>query len=146
MNVEAFVEEQDDSNHRGAASDMSDHPSSPAYGLRVLLLASIVGLGIATFDCFWTGNGIHGTAGVILVTAALALMVLADAALAVWSALSRRWRGVLLFLILLDIFGTGFAGYMLEAWWIVGAMAVALVGWIVHLAADAPSYPAPVKA
>ena len=39
-------------------------------------------------------------------------------------------------LILLDIAGTGVASYMLEAWWLVGAMALALVGWIVHLAAD----------
>jgi hypothetical protein len=30
---------------------------------------------------------------------------------------------------------------MLDAWWLVGAMAVALIGWIIHVAAD----PAPQR-
>jgi len=115
---------------------MREDGSSPAYGTWLLDLASVVGLGASIAYFLWPGDGIAGTPGVILVMVTLALMVLASLALSIWPAMARWLRGVLLFLILLDIVGTGFAGYMLEAWWIVGAMAVALIAWIVHVAAD----------
>ncbi len=72
----------------------------------------------------------------VLVVVSTALMVLAAGSLTLWPAMPRWLRGVLMVLILLDVFGTGLASYMLEAWWLVGAMALALIGWIVHLAAD----------
>ena len=106
------------------------------YGVWMMLLGALIGLAEAVFDFFWSGNGIHGTAGVVLVIVSTALMVLAAGALTLWPAMPRWLRGVLMILILLDIAGSGFASYMLEAWWLVGAMALALVGWIVHLAAD----------
>lgn len=115
---------------------MRDDGSSPPYGTWLLALASVVGLVASSMYFFSPGDGIAGTAGVILVMVTLALMVLASLAMAIWPAMARWLRGLLLFLILLDIVGTGFAGYMLEAWWIVGAMAVALVAWIIHVAAD----------
>ena len=115
---------------------MSENTARAGYGTSILLLGALIGLAEAIFDYFWTGNGIHGTAGVVLVIVSAALMVLAAGALTLWPAMPRWLRGVLLFLILLDVFGTGLASYMLEAWWLVGAMALALIGWIVHLAAD----------
>jgi quinoprotein glucose dehydrogenase len=115
---------------------MSGQAARAGYGTWILLLGALIGLAEAIFDYFWTGNGIHGTAGVVLVIVTIALMVLAAGALALWPAMPRWLRGILLFLILLDIFGSGFAAYMLEAWWLVGAMALALAGWIVHLTVD----------
>ena len=115
---------------------MSERPARAGFGTWIVLLGALIGLAEAVFDYFWTGNGIHGTAGVLLVIVTIALMFFASGALTLWPAMPRWLRGVLLFLILLDIFGSGFAAYMLEAWWLVGAMALALVGWIVHLAAD----------
>lgn len=115
---------------------MSESSARAGFGTWILLLGAVIGLAEAVFDYFWTGNGIHGTAGVLLVIVTMALMALAAAALAIWPAMPRWLRGILLFLILVDIFGSGFASYMLEAWWLVGAMALALVGWIIHLAAD----------
>ncbi len=115
---------------------MKENAAGASYGIWILLSGALIGLAEAIFDYFYSGNGIHGTAGVVLVIVATALMVLAAGALTLWPAMSRWVRGVLLFLILLDIAGTGFAAYMLEAWWLVGAMALALVGWVVHFAAD----------
>lgn len=123
---------------------MKENAARAGYGSWILLLGALIGLAEAIFDYFWTGNGIHGTAGVVLVIVSTALMVLAAGALTLWPAMARGLRGVLLFLILLDIVGSGLASYMLEAWWLVGAMALALVGWIIHLAAD-PA-PRPVSA
>lgn len=115
---------------------MSERPRPAGYGAWILLLAALISFAEAIFDYFWTGNGIHGTAGVVLVIVTSALFALAAGALVLWPAMPRSLRGILLFLIVLDIFGTGFASYMLEAWWLVGAMALGLIGWIVHLAAD----------
>jgi hypothetical protein len=119
--------------------------SGPAarYGTGLLVLGSLIGLGAALFDYFWTGNGIHGTPGALLVVITIALMFLGAAALTFWPAVPRWLRGILLFLILLDICGTGFAAYMLEAWWVVGAIALALLGCIVYLAADTAPHPMP---
>ena len=125
---------------------MSENTERAGYGTWILLLGALIGLAEAIFDFFWTGNGIHGTAGVVLVIVSTALMVLAAGALTLWPAMPRWLRGVLLFLILLDVFGTGVASYMLEAWWLVGAMALALIGWIVHLAADPAPRVLPVQA
>ena len=125
---------------------MSETPARTGFGAWILLLGALIGLGVAVFEYFSTDNGIHGTAGVVLVIITAALMFLAAGALAIWPAMPRWLRGVLLFLILLDIFGTGFASYMLEAWWLVGAMALALVGWVVHLAADPAPRPVPAPA
>ncbi len=125
---------------------MSERSARAGFGTWILLLGALIGLAEAVFDYFWTGNGVHGTAGVVLVIGTMALMVLAAGALAIWPAMPRWLRGVLLFLILLDIFGSGFASYMLEAWWLVGAMVLAFVGWIIHLAADPAPRPVPAHA
>ena len=115
---------------------MSERAARAGIGTWILLAGALIGLAEAIFDFFWTGNGIHGTAGALLVVVTIALMFLASGALALWPAMPRWLRGILLFLILLDIFGSGFASYMLEAWWLVGAMGLALIGWVVHVAAD----------
>jgi hypothetical protein len=101
-------------------------------GALVLLIA--VALAIAIFDFFWPGNGIHGTAGAGLVVISSALLVAAATVLVFVARLGGGLRGTLLVLIALDIIGTGFAAYLLEADWLLAAMAVALIGWIVHLA------------
>ena len=35
-----------------------------------------------------------------------------------------------------DILGTGLAAYFLEAYWLLGAMAVALIGWFIRAIFD----------
>jgi Na+/melibiose symporter-like transporter len=111
------------------------------YGVVLLGLGSLISFGAALFNYFWVGNGIHGTPGALLVIVTTALMLLAAGALMFWSAMPRWLGGVLLFLILLDVVGSGFAAYLLEASWVVGAIALALLGWIVHLVAGPAQRP-----
>ena len=107
-------------------------------GALILLIAAAAALAIAMFNFFWSGNGIHGTAGAGLVVISSALMAAAAAALVLATRMRRGLRGTLLVLIALDIIGTGLAAYLLEADWLLAAMAVALVGWIVVLASNRP--------
>ena len=103
-------------------------------GAHILLIGAAAALVVAVFDFFSPGNGIHGTAGAGLVVISSALMVAAAAALAFAARMGRGLRGTLLVLIALDILGTGLAAYLLEADLLLGAMAVALVGWMAVLA------------
>ena len=115
---------------------MTENSAGGVVGLRFLALTAVVAFGIALFNFFWTGNGIHGTAGALLVVISSALMLLAAGAMVIWPVMPRWLRGLLLVLILLDIVGTGIAAYMLEAYWLVGAVAAALVCFVIHLVAN----------
>ena len=81
-----------------------------AMGIPLLTLAVASGLAIAIFNYFWPDNGIHGSAGALLVMISSLLMVIAAAALASHDGMSPNLRGSLVVLILLDIIGTGLAG------------------------------------
>ena len=50
--------------------------------------------------------------------------------------MSRSLRATLAVLVVLDIFGTGLAAYMLEAYWLIAVMAAALIGSLVRLVSD----------
>jgi glycerol-3-phosphate acyltransferase PlsY len=94
----------------------------------LLAAVSTLGLAVSVFNYFWTGNGIHGSLGALIVIGSTLLMALASAAIAVGFA--RGWvRSVLAILILLDILGTGFAAYMLEAQILFGLMILAFIAW-----------------
>lgn len=116
---------------------MAESPQAPRrdLGVRILLVAAAAGLAIAIFNYLWHDNGIHGTPGALLVVISSALMVAASCAL-LFADMGRGLRATLIVLIALDIIGTGFASYMLEANWLLAAMAVALIGWILHLVFD----------
>jgi hypothetical protein len=110
-------------------------------GAVILLVAAALALAIAIFNDVWSGNGIHGTAGALLVVISSALMFAAAAALVFAGGMGRRLRGTLLALIALDILGTALAAYMLEADWLIAAMGVAAIGWLVRLIFDQPPRP-----
>lgn len=107
-----------------------------SMGIPLLTLAAASGLVIAIFNYFWPSNGIHGSAGALLVMISSLLMVIAAAALASADGMSPNLRGSLVLLILLDIIGTGLAAYMLEAYGLVAVMAMAIVGCMVCIAFD----------
>jgi hypothetical protein len=104
--------------------------------VQILIVAAVASLVLSVFNYFWTDNGIHGSAGALLIVISSLLMFLASTALLVIGGMSRGLRGTLVVLILLDILGTGLAAYMLEAYWLVAAMAAALAGWLVRLVSD----------
>ncbi|WP_223146184.1 hypothetical protein [Pusillimonas sp. ANT_WB101] len=106
------------------------------FGARLLLLGALIGFAVSVFDYFWTGNGIHGTAGLLLVIITSAVMLILGGALAHWRTSSSRTHGILLVLLLIVILGTAFAAYMLEAWWVLGGVTLALIGWLVDIGSD----------
>ena len=105
-------------------------------GVQILIVAAAASLVLSVFNYFWTDNGIHGSAGALLVIISSLLMVLAAAALLFADGMSRSLRATLAVLVVLDIFGTGLAAYMLEAYWLIAVMAAALAGWLVRLVSD----------
>lgn len=105
-------------------------------GVQILVVAAAASLALSVFNYFWTNNGIHGSAGALLVVISSLLMFFAAAALLFADGMRRSLRATLVVLILFDILGTGLAAYMLEAYWLIAAMAAALVGSIVRLVSD----------
>lgn len=103
----------------------------PTPALQLLFAVSVLGVAVSVFNYFWTGNGIHGSLGALLVIGSTALMALASGAIAV--GVARGWiRSLLIALIFLDILGAGFAAYMLEAEILLGLMVLALLAWILN--------------
>ena len=96
----------------------------------ILPLAALIGLGASLFAYFYPGNGIHGTGGVLLVIASTAVMLVLAVLLVQWADRGFA-HGLLLVLLLIDIAGTALAAYLLEAWVLLGAMVLALIGWLV---------------
>jgi hypothetical protein len=97
----------------------------------VALLALLAFLD-SIFNYFWTGNGIHGTEGALLVVASTFLMGVAAV------LIGNRWVGGWLrtlfeILLVLDFVGTAAAAYLLEAWILLVLVVLAFVAWIAHL-------------
>lgn len=113
-------------------TDISRERRRPSFGTWLIGAGAVIALALTIFNYFWRGNGIHGTAGAGLVVVSTALMVAAF--LAVASLPMARWlRALFIILIALDIVGTGFAAYMLEAYFVVAAMMVAAIGFVASL-------------
>jgi len=100
-------------------------------GTDLMLLAGALGAGAAIYDFYTVSTGIDGTGGVELVIASSLLMVFG--ALMVRVLGRGFFVGVFLLLLLLDVIGTGVAGYFLESPMIMGAMALAALGWLLHV-------------
>jgi hypothetical protein len=97
----------------------------------VALLALLAFLD-SIFNYFWTGNGIHGTEGALLVVASTFLMGVAAV------LIGNRWVGGWLrtlfeILLVLDFVGTAAAAYLLEAWILLILVVLAFVAWIAHV-------------
>jgi hypothetical protein len=96
-----------------------------------MLLAGALGAIAAIYDFYTVSSGIDGTGGVELVIASCLLMVFGALMVMV---LGRRFlAGIFLLLLLLDVIGTGVAGYFLESWMVMGVMVLAALGWLIHV-------------
>ena len=107
------------------------------YGAWIIAVASAIGFIICLVDYFMPHGDIAHSWGALLVLISTALMVIAS----LWIALGTlpRWALILFeVLIIFDILGTGFCAYMLESVALLVFMAIALIGWIWHLASDRP--------
>ena len=99
-----------------------------------VVLISVLAFADALFNYFWTGNGIHGTEGALLVVVSTLLM-----GVAAWltgAHIVHGWlRTLLVALLVLDFIGTGLAAYLLEAWILLALDIAATVAWFATLAA-----------
>jgi hypothetical protein len=100
-------------------------------GAGLMLLAGALSAAAAIYDFYNVASGIDDTGGVELVIASSLLMVFG----ALMVIILRRGflAGVFLFLLLLDVIGTGVAAYFLESGLIMVAMAAGALGWILHM-------------
>jgi hypothetical protein len=107
------------------------------------LVAAVATLGFlaAVWAYLVPGNGIDHTAGALVVTGSTFLMLVTAVAVFATGWRHSATRTILVWLIALDIVCTGLAAYMLEASVLLGLMVVALVAWIVALAAPATPLP-----
>ena len=100
-------------------------------GAGVMLLAGALGALAGIHDYYNIATGIDGTGGVELVIASCLLMVFCALMLII---LGRGLlAGIFLFLLFLDVIGTGAAAYFLESGLIMAAMALAALGWILQM-------------
>jgi hypothetical protein len=103
-----------------------------------LVAVSVLGLAASLVYYFLPEDGINGSLGVAIVIGSTALMMIASAAIA--ARFARGWfKWVLAVLILLDILGTGFAAYMLDAYVLLGFMAFAFLVWLFAAFAGPPA-------
>jgi hypothetical protein len=100
-------------------------------GAGLMLLAGALGASAGAYDFYTVASGIDGTGGVELVIGSSLLMVFGAIMLLV---LGRSiLAAVFLLLLLFDVIGTGIAGYFLESLLIMGAMALAMLGWLLQV-------------
>jgi hypothetical protein len=100
----------------------------------MLLLAVAAAAGTAlSIYAYFNSESVNHTAGVLLVIATAAVMVIAALALAGLRFLPRWLRAIGLVLLLIDIVGTGLAAWFLELELLMAFMGVALLGWLLHL-------------
>ncbi len=103
-------------------------------GAWLIAVSAAAGLIASLIYHFSPGDGIAFTPGTLLVIISTALLLAASLVMA--TGIWRHWLldEFLLVATFLDILGTVFAAWLLEAHWLLGLMVLAAVGWIVQFA------------
>ena len=97
-------------------------------------LAAAAGTALAIHAWFFS-EGINHTDGVLVVMCSSALVAVAAMFIAGVRRVPSWLRALVLLGMLFDIFGTGIAAWFLETQVLMAFMGVALLGWVLHLAA-----------
>ena len=99
------------------------------------MAGGVIGAAAAAYYYFIPGYNLDGEGGVLLVLISSLLMLVAG--LVVGGRVTGALASILVFLILLDIIGTSVAAYFLETPIILGAMALAAIGWLMRAIGNA---------
>lgn len=102
-------------------------------GAGLVAVAAIAGCIVSIFNYFDPASGIAGEAGTILVIASTALLAVFGWLLRVGSRRSISFRIFIVASTLLNITGTGLAGYLLHSQALLMLMLVNLAGWLAHV-------------
>lgn len=107
-----------------------------SYGGWLLAAASVIGFLLALYYLLDPDTGVAYSYGAIIVACSSA--ILSAAALIMVLIYDKPvWiKGILYVGMFIDLIGTGFAAYFLEAWWLLAAMAVGLIGWLIRVFFD----------
>ena len=97
----------------------------------LMLLAGLITVAIAAYFYLVPGFNLDGEMGVQFVIFGGAMMVIG--ALVVMFVRGGFWAGLFLFLLLVDIIGTGICAYFLESILLMTAMVLAAAGWIARV-------------
>jgi len=102
-------------------------------GALLIIVAAIAGFVVSVANYFNPESGIAGEPGTILVIASTALLAVFG-----WLLSGEGWRGVFFrtFIVissLLNIAGTGLAGYLLQSNTLLILMLVSLAGWLLYI-------------
>ncbi|KEZ77781.1 hypothetical protein [Salinisphaera hydrothermalis] len=116
---------------------MSSSSSHTAYGGWLMITSAFAAVIVAAAYAFSIGNGIALTLGTYLVLGSSAVLLVLAMILSA-TGMGRGLRGLVLALALIDILATALAAYFLLATWLIVLMAIALVGWLIHLFVDSP--------
>lgn len=100
-------------------------------GPLVILAASLAGTALALYAYFTPLTGVTGSPGALLVVVSSVLLIID--ALILWFGPPGFIFGLFCVLGLLGAIGTLAAAWFLHGWWLMAAMAVALVGLILAL-------------
>ena len=99
-------------------------------GAWLIVLGGLIGAAVSIFYYITPGIGLDGEPGVMLVIISSLLMLAAGIVLALGT--SGFIAALLVFLILLDIIGTGVCAWFLETPLLMAAMALAALGWVMR--------------
>ena len=110
-----------------------EHDATTKMGARVLAGAAAVTLIVSLVDYFMPHGPIAHQWGTLLVVISTALMLWAAGWIG-FGVMSGRLLGLFEVLLILDILGTAFCAYMLEARLVLLLMVVAAAGWAFQIA------------
>ncbi len=111
---------------------MSRYHFRPNGGAALMLVAALVGAGIALWSYFDRSSGIGGTAGAMLVV--VSSLLLALDALIFFFLPSGALRATIATLGFLGAIGTLVAAWFLHAWWLMAAIVLVVLALILALA------------
>ncbi|MEP7240183.1 MAG: hypothetical protein ABI697_04795 [Devosia sp.] len=93
------------------------------------LALSVLAFFDAIWSYVWTGNGIHGSEGALLVV--ISTLLLAGGLFVVWRDFAPYWLGALFHvLIFIGFIGTAVAAYFLEDWILMILSLAGLLCWL----------------
>ena len=122
---------------------LTDRKGRRPYGAWLLALAAAAATAQAIV-AFLASEGVSHTQGPAALIGSNAVMVIAALLIAGVAEIPRFLRAIILVLLLFDIVATALAAWFLELWVLVAFMAIALLGWLAHVAAG-PGRRAPVS-
>lgn len=121
----------------------ADSKGRRPFGAWLLALAAAAGTAQAIV-AFLASEGVGHTQAPASLIGSNAVMVIAALLIAGLAPIPRFLRGIILLLLLFDIVATAMAAWFLELWVLVAFMAIALLGWLAHVAFG-PRYKARVS-